>query len=113
MEAPILIEAISKPDNLLMEGNIGKPDYEPPQAEPIYAGFYANLVGFHKSTIIVFLVEFILLFLMAISMYIFYLREKRLKSKIKFRATGDSDAVSSPRDNQRLHYSNRNKVLLK
>ena len=79
MAAPTLIEAILKPDQLKPDGDSGK-DKELPEAEPIYAGFYANLVGFHQSTIIVFLVEFILLFVMAVSMYIFYLRERRLKS---------------------------------
>ena len=52
------------------------PDVLPQDAAPIYAGFYANLVGFHDSTKIVFLVEFTLLLVMAISMYIFYLRER-------------------------------------
>ena len=53
-----------------------KPDISLPDTAPIYAGFYANLVGFHESTKIVFLIEFTLLLVMAISMYIFYLRER-------------------------------------
>ena len=49
---------------------------ENPERAPIYAGFYANLVGFQFSTKIVFAIEFTLLLVMAISMYIFYVRER-------------------------------------
>mmetsp|Transcript_41788 Transcript_41788/g.55075 ORF Transcript_41788/g.55075 Transcript_41788/m.55075 type:complete len:90 (+) Transcript_41788:51-320(+) len=82
-----------------------------PENEPIYAGFYANLVKFHNSTIIVFSVEFLLLFAMAISMYIFYLRERRLKSKIKFKAT-TADGDSSPVTASKRRYSSQNQALL-
>ena len=56
-----------------------------------YAGFYANLVGVSDVTAIIFLVEFLLLLLMGIVMYGFFLRERHLKSKIKFTKTRFGD----------------------
>ena len=49
-----------------------------------YAGFYANMVACSELTKVVFLVEFSLLLLMGIVMYGIHMRERRLKSKIKF-----------------------------
>ena len=53
-----------------------------------FAGFYANLIGVNTSTSLVFIVEFSLLALLGIFMYGFYLRERQLKSKIKFTKSG-------------------------
>ena len=50
----------------------------------IYAGFYANLIGFSKATKIVFYVEFLLLLILGIVMYGFYIRERGRRSVITF-----------------------------
>ena len=60
-----------------------------------YAGFYANLIGVSRDTKILFLVEFLLLLLMGIVMYAFFVRERHIKSKIKFTKTG-FDKNNSP-----------------
>ena len=78
-----------------MEPNQEDPPGPPPgpidPTKPLpapFAGFYANLNGVSEATAIVFLVEFSLLLLLAIFMYGFYLRERNLKSKIKFTKSG-------------------------
>ena len=84
--------------------NLDHPGIDMDRPAP-YAGFYANLVGVSNSTKIIFLVEFSLLFLMGIMMYGFYLRERHIKSKIKFTKTGlgaSQSEVGGTRTNNRL-----------